>query len=294
MKLEQVLVVYKRTAYELHCEEERDPRILQLVAENHFTVQDLIKAHQEHRETMDRVGTALDELKAPHRFVRRTDVRETQESALVVTVGGDGTFLDASHHVRERPMLGVNSSPSSSVGVFCGATGKTVKAVLADILKGKSNPVAVNRLAVLLNGNAIQEPALNEVLICAQNPATTARYVVEISKKKEHQKSSGIYVGTAAGSTAAIRAAGGTLLPIVSKKVQYLVREPYRERGHKLSLLKGALPPKGGMKVWSKLKNGMIFIDGAHVRYRFDFGDELQIIPEFLPLPVYGLIGKKR
>jgi NAD kinase len=40
---------------------------------------------------------------------------------LVVSVGGDGTFIRASHSVQEQSrtaLLGVNSSPSSSFGFY--------------------------------------------------------------------------------------------------------------------------------------------------------------------------------
>jgi NAD+ kinase len=254
----------------------------------------MLKGHQEHRETMERVGKALEELRVTNRFVRRADLRDTIEHDLVIAVGGDGTFLDTSHHVRERPMLGVNSSPTSSVGVFCGATAKTFKQVMTDLLRGKLKPLLLNRMSLLLNGNAIIEPALNEALICAQNPASTARYVVEIGKKREHHKSSGLYIGPAAGSTAVIRAAGGQVLPLESKKVQFVVREPYRGPGSKITFLKGFVPPKSGLNVYSKMRHGMIYIDGAHVRYRFDFGDTLHVIPEYVPLSVYGLRSSRR
>ena len=42
MKIQNVLVVHKRTTYEMYVEEERNPRILQLLAESHFTVHDIL------------------------------------------------------------------------------------------------------------------------------------------------------------------------------------------------------------------------------------------------------------
>jgi NAD+ kinase len=293
MNVQSVLVVYKRSAYEVYCEEERNPRILHLVAGQHFTVHDLLRSHQEHREAMERVGRALEELHISYRFVRRAEPHDTVPHDLLITVGGDGTFLEASHYVRDKPMLGVNSSPSQSVGIFCGATAKTFKGILADVLADRLKPLSLNRLGLLLNGNAIVEPVLNEALICAQNPAITARYVVEIGRKKEHHKSSGLYVGPAAGSTAVIRSAGGQVLPLTSRKVQYVVREPYRGPGNKLTLLRGMVPARGGFKVYSKMHNGIVYIDGAHVRYRFDFGDEIQVQTELLPLQVYAIDARR-
>jgi hypothetical protein len=39
---------------------------------------------------------------------------------LVLTIGGDGTLLEASHHVDDRiPVLGVNSDPTCPQEVRC-------------------------------------------------------------------------------------------------------------------------------------------------------------------------------
>lgn len=294
MNLEKVLVVTKRSNYERYCEQDRDPRILQLFSQNHFTIQDLRKSHQEHRETLDKLGTAFEQLGVRATFIRRSELRDTRGFELVITVGGDGTFLAVSHHVRDIPMLGINSSPSRSTGVFCAATAKTLKTTLDTLRKGKLKAETLNRIGLVLNGHPVVEPVLNEALICAQIPAATARYVLEVQRKKEHHKSSGVYVGPAAGSTAAIRAAGGQILPLTSTKVQFVVREPYSEPGTKLGLVKGLVPPKSGIRIHSKMRNGMIYIDGAHVRRRFDFGDELQVVPDGTPLVVYGIKRSRR
>ena len=68
--------------------------------------------------------------------------------------------------------------------------------------------------------------------------------------------------------------------------------QPWSREG-KLGLLRGPVPPKAGLTIWSKMRNGMVYIDGAHVRYRFDFGDEIRVVPEAQPLLVYG-VGKRR
>ena len=38
---------------------------------------------------------------------------------LIITVGGDGTFLEAAKHAKHQIILGVNSAPDHSVGRFC-------------------------------------------------------------------------------------------------------------------------------------------------------------------------------
>lgn len=291
MKIDNVLVVHKRSEYEHYSQEERDPRFLQLLGEDHFTVHDLRKKHLEHREAVERVGAALEQLRITARFVLRPEFRDTHGYDLVVALGGDGTFLDVSHHVRDVPMLGVNSTPSTSVGAYCGATSRTFLEIITAIRQGRLEPTSLARLSLVLNGHPIIEPVLNEALIAAQTPADTSRYVLEVLRKKEHQKSSGLYISTASGSTAVTRAAGGKPLPWASKVVQFVVREPYHEPGSKYTLLRGQVPPKSGMRVHSKMRNGMIYVDGPLVRFRFDFGDELVISPDSVPLRVFGIGG---
>ena len=186
MDLNKVLVVHKRSAYEIYCELERDPRMLQLVAENHATIQDLRKSHAEHRDTMEKLGNALESLKLKSQFIRRDELRDISqgECDLVVTIGGDGTFLETSHYVRDTPMLGVNSSPSVCSGQLLGANAKTVSKVLGSIKKETLKPVTLNRMGAVLNGNTVSEPVLNEILVAAQNPASTSRYLLEIGKKE--------------------------------------------------------------------------------------------------------------
>ena len=53
------------------------------------------------------------------RFSRQGDA--IQDDSLVITIGGDGLFLSASHMVKSKNvyMLGLNSHPNSSVGHYC-------------------------------------------------------------------------------------------------------------------------------------------------------------------------------
>ena len=69
------------------------------------------------------VRRALDALGAQVELRHATDRARPLESELVVTVGGDGTLLSASHLASPQvPMLAINSAPRSSVGFYCSAT----------------------------------------------------------------------------------------------------------------------------------------------------------------------------
>src|SRR3989344_7867673 len=44
--------------------------------------------------------------------------RDLKDADLVVSIGGDGTALSASHFLFSRPLLAVNSSPQTSEGAL--------------------------------------------------------------------------------------------------------------------------------------------------------------------------------
>ena len=64
------------------------------------------------------------------------------------------------------------------------------------------------------------------------SPAETTRYELQFNKKVEEHKSSGLWLSTAIGSTAAISAAGGQELAFDSQLSQYIVRELYKPKGY--------------------------------------------------------------
>src|SRR6185436_12888830 len=78
-------------------------------------------------------------------------VFDASDASLVVTVGGDGTLLAASHHVGAIPILGVNSSPVHSVGFFCPAHIGNLVATLAGALQGTLPSVLLSRMQVSVN-----------------------------------------------------------------------------------------------------------------------------------------------
>ena len=78
-------------------------------------------------------------------------------------------------------------------------------------------------MRVELNGESLHDRVLNEALFCHASPAATSRYILRVARADgaepdvladEEQKSSGLWVGPAAGSTAAQRSAGGSVLPL--------------------------------------------------------------------------------
>ena len=178
-------------------------------------------------KTLDTVRRALDDLGARAVLVQRAHAEfDTSDAKLVVSVGGDGTLLAASHNVDQVPVLGVNSAPHHSVGFFCAARAQTVHRMLAQALEDRLHSVRLTRMTVAVNGRIRSRRVLNEALFCHASPAATSRYILSYKKVREEQRTSGFWIGPPAGSTAAQRSAGGRVLPLGSAQLQLVVRDP--------------------------------------------------------------------
>jgi NAD+ kinase len=291
---DRVIVVTKRSAYSRFIEQERDPRARRLLARRDPAVVRWPVAHREHMQTVEVVVRELERLGADVTVVRRAHASfDTDGAALVVAVGGDGTLLGASHNVGKTPILGVNSAPDSSVGFFCAADAGSARRMLGQALDGELAQMELTRMAVSLNGELRSGRVLNEALYCHASPAATSRYILRLGRIKEEQKSSGFWIGPAAGSTAAQRSAGGRILPLGSKQLQLVVREPYSPEGRRGRLLRVLVPPRREIFAHSKMQRGCMFLDGPHMRIDFSLGDVAGFRVSSEPLIVLGL-GRNR
>jgi NAD+ kinase len=291
----KVVVIVKRTAFRLFVEEEQDERITRLLKKNDPAVRRMRRSHEEHERTLAEVGATLDRLGADVVWVRRGHAPFDPDGAvLVITVGGDGTLLAASHRVGRTPLLGVNSAPSYSVGFFCGTRMGRLKADIPRALEGNMRAIELTRMAVHLNGAVVSKRVLNDALFCHCSPAATSRYLMKIGRMEEEQKSSGFWIGPAAGSTAAQRSGGGKILPLTSRQLQLVVREPYTPEGEKLRLTRALIPERGELRVRSKIREGRLFIDGPHEFVDVEMGDRLVFRRSPESLTVLGLSATRR
>src|SRR5262249_39819449 len=156
-------------------------------------------SHREHLATLREVTRVLKRLGARVWTVHGPRVVfDASDAALVVSVGGDGTLLAASHHVGRTPIIGVNSSPRSVGGVFWAGKRSNDETMLSRALSGQLTALKLSRMMVRLNGRVISRHVLNEALFCHETPAAASRYVLSYERRHEEQVSSGFWVGTAA------------------------------------------------------------------------------------------------
>ncbi|XP_020581580.1 probable NADH kinase isoform X2 [Phalaenopsis equestris] len=218
---------------------------------------------------------------------------------LVVTVGGDGTLLQASHLIDNSiPVLGVNSDPTQpeevgqlcdefdatrSTGYLCAATMRNFEQILEEVLEGKNKPFELARISTKLNDKILPTFALNDILISHPCPATVSRFSFRIKCNDQkgsslvHCRSSGLRICTAAGSTAAMLSAGGFPMPISSNELQFMVREPISPRAVDVPLMHSVLKSDQYMHISWSGKDGTIYIDGSHAFFPIRHGDTVEI-----------------
>lgn len=281
----QVLVIYKRSNLQQLQRPGGDGKLQRFLEEDSDAAQRLQKAHERHLRTVEQARLVLRELGARATFRQRYEGGDASACDLVVTLGGDGTFLWASHLVdAHTPVVAINSAPESSVGHFCSATPDTMADALRAALAHELSVSHLTRMRVSVNDDTISNRVLNDVLFAHSTPGATSRYLIGLEGRAEEQKSSGVWVGPAAGSTAAMRSAGGKVLPLDSTQLQFVVREPYRPNGSRFDLVCGLIEIGQEFELRSLMDGGRLYLDGAKRRYRVGLGDRIALKQSSEPL----------
>lgn len=281
----KILIVYKKSFLESHAGDAKG--LSQLDASDR---ERLHRADQENRRALGDLTAHLARRGISSDAVFRGSAAAKRHYDLVISLGGDGTFFAAARYLKDTPILGINSDPANSLGLWTCADRSDFREPLERALAGKLRACRIHRLSVSINGKPLREQAFNDVLIAHKNPAAMTRYRLTVGASAEQQRSSGLWISTAAGSTAGIRSAGGRRMPISSKRLQYLVREPYTWPQRRYRLARGFVPELGlqtltvGLGLW---------IDGSRIRYDLGLGDRVEL-RSGPPLRVLGYDDSRR
>ncbi len=200
-----------------------------------------------------------------------------KEKDLVLVIGGDGTFLRASHLNKDIPMFGINPDPKRKEGFFMQSTKEDYIEKLKPILNDKFETIDLLRLKTTINDRDIDELILNEVYIGDLKPYNVFNYNIKIDNKEEFQRGSGILIGTPAGSHAWLKSAGGQVMDITNKKFQYVSRELYDGKLlDKYKLKKGILGEHSIIEITPKTP-GMLVIDSISDEHTLNRDDKITI-----------------
>ncbi len=198
---------------------------------------------------------------------------------LIITVGGDGTFLRASHFIDKQLILGVNSEPKTKEGFFMNSNKTDFEEKFMRILNGKFKIKKLSRLEAHISKpnekktEKVDVLALNEFYIGPRKSYHAAKYSIQIGNKKEIHKSSGILVSTPAGSHAWSKSCINKSLKLNSMNYQFVVREPYEGKVFKNYKLKyGILVGNKEINITSHMIDGILVADSVSKEYSIKNG----------------------
>lgn len=196
---------------------------------------------------------------------------------LIVVVGGDGTFLKASHFIEGNQItFGINSDPDNKEGFFLRTFKKDFVKKLEMILKGKAK---ISRLARLESkiGNTKIPLSLNEIFVGDAKPYRMSYYFVKTGNQKEWQRSSGILISTPAGTYAWASSAACTKLPLLSNKFEIVTREPYVRRLVRKKSECKVLGKKDSVEIISDMDHAIAVVDSISKTYKMKYGQKISI-----------------
>lgn len=279
----KVLVVSKKTNLELHGESIRKRVEASLIDPLYFEL--LEKTHKEHYTTLHNLYTLLSQARIEYSTIGRGLYwPELDQFSYVLTVGGDGTILESSHHILDHkiPLIGIRSA-RSSIGKLCHCQGDRLDDLIKKISSRSVETLKVSRLQAEIESkeNGVKkysEPVLNDFLYANSSPAATTRYKIHHKKRLEEQRSSGLWVSTPCGSTAAIHAAGGKAIDIKEKSFQFLVRELYDTSSESSKKLVHEIfePEQSPLEIENLSEKALLACDGLHGTVHLGFGDRIR------------------
>ncbi|WP_176736971.1 NAD(+)/NADH kinase [Oligoflexus tunisiensis] len=249
-----------------------DPDYLQLAT----------RAHDEHYACLAQLKQSLQKHGIAFQEASRGDNWPQGEFDVVIALGGDGTLITASYGLRQgMPLIGIRSS-SASVGFLCAGDQDNVDEVIQHFIEGRLTYVERQRLSAHItradgHQENIQTPALNDFLFAAASPAATTRYRIGFQGRVESHRSSGIWIATATGSTAAIGAAGGVPMDAGDQHLQFLVRELYHRKEEGLVVTHGfADPTQDEFWIENHCPAAILALDGEKQVIKIHFGDVIR------------------
>ncbi len=244
----------------------------------------LNRAHAEHYACLDKLKTTLQSLGVKITEASRTDEWPRGPFDFILAFGGDGTLITASYGIQDAtPLIGIRSS-SASVGFLCAADLENVETVMRQMVEGRLNFDLRHRLKARIQRvdgsvEVSRMAALNDFLFAATSPSVTSRYRIGVGDASELHKSSGIWIATATGSSAAIAAAGGQAMSSDDPRLQFMVRELYHREEDNLKLYTGLLNPEE-VEFWieNQCPSAMLALDGEKWTVALRFGDRVSFV----------------
>ena len=196
------------------------------------------------------------------------------ETRFLISVGGDGTFLNSINIIRDSgiPVVGINTG---RLGFLANITGDDLRESIEKLLSGELPTDERILLHATVNGQPADDfsYSLNDVVISKNNAALMTVHTWSNGEFLNSYWADGLIVATPTGSSAYSLSVGG---PIVSPEAQNFIISPIA--AHNLNVRPLVIPDNVTLKLKAECRDNSGFIlslDSRHVKCRSD--DEIEI-----------------
>ncbi len=284
MFLGKVVVVTKKTALEelveRFCTRAQAAFYLEHAG---LSIAEYDAAHDAYKAALDLLESELPrELK--HQTIERGFLPTFRfgEHDIVVTLGPDGLVVNTAKYLDRQPIVACNPDPARVDGILCTHPVRGVGAKIREVVakKRRVREVSMAR-ATLQDGQTLD--AFNDLFIGVATHVS-ARYKITAGGRSERHSSSGILVGTGAGSTGwmssvlngafavarafGVEPSGSQARAWEDPNLVFAVREPFVSRTSAAQVVYGTIGPGETMTVESQMpEGGVIFSDGVEKDY---------------------------
>ncbi|CAB3409153.1 unnamed protein product [Caenorhabditis bovis] len=182
-----------------------------------MNVQEILENEKKQLNAVNEIVARLQQAGIATRVVTRDELQRYLPNVdIVISAGGDGTFLTAASAVSDdTPVVGVNTDPIGSEGHLCVGGKNPPRDLIDQLVSGKLRWIRRSRIRVTIKDprncffsfnkkprKSVTNLALNEVFIGEDEAAKVSTYNISIDDSPMvKQKSSGMIVSTGTGST---------------------------------------------------------------------------------------------
>ncbi|MFC1697256.1 hypothetical protein ACFL1H_02915 [Nanoarchaeota archaeon] len=274
MKLNKILLVTKTGRTEFAKKIGQYDRLEPKDKEN-FSINDV-----ENKNTIDNIVNIVKSLGIEHTVIAREYLNEEcdnnldypiipKDYDLVISIGGDGTFIDTAQRTILQPIMGVKST-SASIGALCTVNYHDDFERIFERLKVEDYVVEGRFRLEAVVDDELTPPAINEIEIGAtireerENVSTNYEIHPE-GKDYEFESGSGLLISPKTGSTGwykNIREAIHT--PFLDNEARWVTMQYDEDKNYKIPV--GAFFEGESFRVKSKVFFGRVHVDNA--RYK--------------------------
>jgi len=272
----RALLVYKKSTYDFYMAEDSDVHL------STRDKQELKESHDANAVSIKAVEDALNQLGIEYEKTYRAQTWKGREGFgipdLVIAVGGDGTFIEASRIVHEEQViLGINSDPRKSHGHYCRADrGNALEAIRA-VRDGKADVELRWRIVFSIDDKEHEFSVMNDLLVHHSSPAGLTRYILsstdEKVKAQEHY-CSGLWIATPSGQSGALDSHDGPSTYDDARSILFKSSGFIKNKLHDDHILSGVVDK---LYIISKMRRGKIYVDGERVELDFPYNATLSV-----------------